>query len=60
VASDLPLIEAARAQLRQVLASGNPAAFLGWWQSWKQEPGVDQNDLTDLVTAESARLENNS
>jgi hypothetical protein len=49
VSSDPDLIEMARKQLRAVLASGSPAAFLGWWTAWRQQDDVDRDDLIDLV-----------
>jgi hypothetical protein len=49
--SDAVLLEAARAQLATVLASGNPGAFLGWWEAWTHQPGVDRDDLAELLVA---------
>jgi hypothetical protein len=49
--SDAVLLEAARGQLATVLASGNALAFLGWWEAWTHQPGVDRDDLADLIVA---------
>jgi hypothetical protein len=54
--SDPDLIEAFRKQLRTVLASGNPGAFLGLWEAWKDQPGVNRDDLIDVIKAEGAEL----
>jgi len=47
VSSDAALLEAARKQL--ALAGDNAAAFLGWRMAWKDQRGVDRDDLIDLV-----------
>ena len=49
MASDPDLLTAARKQLAIVLASGNVLAFLGWWQAWKVQDGINPDDLVDLV-----------
>jgi hypothetical protein len=51
-ASDPVLLEAARKQLRTVLASGDPMAFLGWREAWIRQAGIDHDDLIDVVKTE--------
>lgn len=50
--SDEALIGAFRKQLRTVLASDDALAFLGLWISWKDQPGVCQDDLLDVIKQE--------
>ena len=52
--SDAALLGAARKQLAAVLKSGNAAAFLGWWASWKDQDGIRRDDLIDLVNEAGA------
>jgi hypothetical protein len=47
--SDAALLGAARRQLATVLKSGSAAAFLGWWAAWKEQDGVRNDDLVDMV-----------
>ena len=50
--SDPALLEAARRQLRTVLATSDPYALLGWWEAWKTQRGVHHDDLIDVLTTE--------
>jgi hypothetical protein len=54
MASDPALLEAFRKQLRIVLGSGNAAAFLGLWESWKDQSGIDCDDMIDVMKQEGA------
>ena len=53
MASDPALLEAFRKQLHTVIRSGNPGAFLGLWLTWKDQAGVDRDDLIDVMKAEN-------
>jgi hypothetical protein len=53
MASDPALLEAFRKQLRTAIRSGNPGAFLGLWMAWKDQGGVDRDDLIDAMKAEN-------
>jgi hypothetical protein len=54
--SDPALIGAFRKQVRTVLASGNADAFLGLWIAWKDQDGVNQDDLVDALKEEGGTL----
>jgi hypothetical protein len=54
--SDPDLIEAFRKQARTVLASGDAMAFLGLWVAWKDQAGVNRDDLIDVLKAEGAEV----
>ena len=49
--TDPDLLDTARKQLAGVLASGDPLAFIGWWEAWAAEPAVEREDLAGLVKA---------
>ena len=50
--SDPALLGAFRKQLRAVLDSGDAMAFLGLWFAWKDQPGIERDDLVDVIKAE--------
>lgn len=52
MASDPALLEAFRRQLRIVMASGDPMAYLGLWAAWKDQAGIDRDDLIDAMKQE--------
>jgi hypothetical protein len=52
--SDPDLLGAFRKQARTVLAAGDPAAFLGLWVAWKDQAGVDRDDLVDVLKQQGA------
>jgi hypothetical protein len=54
--SDPELISAFRKQARTVLASGDANAFLGLWTAWKNQDGVNQDDLVDVLKEEGGTL----
>ncbi len=43
------LLAAFRRQAATVLASGSAEAFLGLWAAWKNQDGVTQDDLIDVI-----------
>jgi len=54
--SDPALLGAFRKQLAMVLASENAMAFLGLWAAWKDQPGVNRDDLIDIIKADAPDL----
>ena len=54
MASDPELLGAFRKQARTVLAGGDAMALLGLWVAWKDQPGIDRDDLVDVLRAEGA------
>ena len=54
--SDPALIGAFRKQARTVLAGGDAAAFLGLWIAWKDQAGIHQDDLVDVLKEEGVTL----
>jgi hypothetical protein len=54
--SDPELLEAFRKQARAVLDSGDGFALLGLWVAWKDQPGMDRDDLVDVLRAEGAEV----
>ena len=54
--SDPDLIGAFRKQLRTILASGNGDTLLGLWLAWKDQDGVNRDDLVDVIKAEGAQV----
>jgi hypothetical protein len=47
--SDQVLLDAARKQLAIVVSSGDPLAFLGWWEAWRNQSDISRDDLADLM-----------
>jgi hypothetical protein len=56
MASDPALLDAFRKQARTVLASGDAMAYLGLWIAWKDQAGIDRDDLVDVLKAEGAEV----
>lgn len=56
MASDPALLGAFRKQVRTVLGRGDVMAFLGLWIAWKDQPGIDRDDLADVLREEGAEV----
>jgi hypothetical protein len=54
--SDPALIDCFRKQVRAALTDDDAAAFLGLWTAWKDQSGVDQDDLVDVLKEEGGSL----
>ena len=53
--SDPALLGAFRKQAKTVLDSGNYMAFLGLWTAWKDQAGINRDDLVDVIKELTAK-----